>query len=326
MAGHVLERSNGQRFVMKGVTVYMLPFYVRDGSIPPELAAVTTPEYRDRSRVFSTIRSDGANAVRIPLSSAFYRWVAGAPGGQKGYLRHLRAVVEAAIHQHLVVDLTWWDSLGAGRQLPELYRQWLPMMGTVERMLAKVPGVVYEPFNEPHDIGWASWEQVSAGELRYWRQRLGYRGPLLLDTIDYSWSFDPRVATDLLRLDKHLNGSADVLFANHRYANASTCFCGAERREWQGGVGTYVGRFPILGTEYGNFDHQGPPQPRWDRQFLTYLSQHAIPHGLNGAMFFVWRWIDPNSMTTAGTARLTSWGRIVEQDVLSHRLAQSHRS
>ncbi len=88
------------------------------------------------------------------------------------------------------------------------------------------------------------------------------------------------------------------MFANHRYANASTCFCGAEQSSWQSEIGANVATFPILGTEYGWFNHQGAPHPTWNNQLFAYLAQPAVPAGLNGAIAFVWHWVDDNSMTT----------------------------
>jgi hypothetical protein len=31
--------------------------------------------------------------------------------------------------------------------------------------------------------------------------------------------------------------------------------------------------------------------------------------GFNGALIFVWNWVDPNTMTNLTTGKLTAWGK-----------------
>ena len=49
----------------------------------------------------------------------------------------------------------------------------------------------------------------------------------------------------------------------------------------------------------------------WGKSFLTYLKDKAIPSGFNGALIFVWNWVDPNSMTDPTTGKLTAWGAAI---------------
>lgn len=316
--GHLLVQPNGRRFVVKGVTVEALPFYRAGAVAGVQLAEVTGEDFRARDAIFRTLRAEGANTVRIPLGYDVYS--GDDSQGGAGYLRRLGDVVAAARAEHLIAILSWWDSLGAGANLPSRYRQWLPMMGAVERAFKGDPGVLYEPLNEPNHVDWTTWRAVMTGVVDYWRRDLRYRGPLILDTIDYSWSFDPASAIDLLALDTRLLGTADLLFANHRYANANPCFCGRELDDWVGSVGTSVSRFPILGTEYGAFDGHWNPHLAWNREFLRYVAERAIPDGLNGAVVFVYHWVDANALAVRGTSTPTAWGSIADSELLGRRM------
>ncbi len=319
VAGHLLRDDAGHRFVVKGVTVEAVPFYTDGGTSGPALGLLDT-EFAARDDVFRAVAAHGANTVRIPVSAGVY---AADPGA---YLARLEATVAAARARGLRVIVAWWDSLGASGDLSSQYRGWLPMMGVVARALSSDPGVVFEPLNEPNGISWATWREVVTALVRAWRVDIGYRGPLVLDTIDYSWAFDPASADAVMSLDGRLDGKPNILIANHRYADANTCFCGAEAASWEDAVGRYVGTYPILGTEYGAFNHEGPPQLTWNAQFLQHLTRTAIPGGLNGAVLYVWHWLDANTLAEPGTAGLTPWGRIGASELLSRSFGPAGRT
>jgi hypothetical protein len=318
--GSLLVDPSGHRVVLRGVTVYALPFYDDDGGrADPYLAATTTLIFRQRASVFAAIAAAGANVVRIPVSASSWAHDAYGIGGQQGYLARLQAIVEAAQQAGLRVIVAWWDASSVGSHLEADEPQSFPMMRSVEHAFRNDGGVAFEPLNEPHDVSWAAWQRVVDSDLQFWRHDLGYRGLLIVDTIDFSWSFDPAVATEVLATDGRLRGTGpDLVFANHRYANANPCFCGTEAAAWEAEVGRYVGTFPILGDEYGNFNAPYAPQPAWTAQFLAVVGSQAINRGMAGALAFVWNWVDPNSMTGHDAITLNSYGQEVERELLKH--------
>lgn len=309
----------GEREVLAGASLYVMPFYTAsDGGPDPALAATTERVYRDREAVLDRMRDVGVDTVRIPVARAGYERDVYGLGGREGYLDRLREVVGAAAERDLRVIVGWWDSHSTGRAWLDSYREVLPMMGEVRAALEPWPGVLYEPFNEPHEVSWQEWEQVMSDVVRYWREDLGHEGVLVLDTVDYSWSFSPGPARRLQRLDAGLReGAPQLVFANHRYANDAGCFCDEEQQEWVDEVGQHVDEFPVLGTEYGNWT--GPdftPDPRWNEQFAEHVVQRAVPDGMNGYVAFVWDWVDENSMTTDEGRTLRPWGQRVQDSVL----------
>lgn len=319
--GTTLRRAGGARFVVKGVEVYAVPFYA-DGSSPdPALARVTESAWTDRAAMFARIAATGANTVRIEVSLASYRDDVYGLGGAGGYLERIAGFVEAANAAGLEVILTWGDALGEHGAILSDYRGQLAMMRTVATMLRDDPDVVYEPYNEPNGISWSSWLSLIETTISYWRTTIGYAGPLIVDTPGYSWDFDLTDAVAVVDYDAGILGRADLLVANHLYPNHVTCFCGTVAAAWMDAVGQYTRQVPLIGTEYGVYDGTGPEQLGWGRELLDDLASTSIPGGLNGAVAFVWAWVDPDSMTDLATGALTPWGEVVRSELLARDLA-----
>lgn len=319
VVGNVLQ-ADGQRFVLAGTSAYVLPFYTDgEGGQDESLAQTTERGYRQREKMLDQMRRSGVNTLRIPVALSGYSKDVYGLGGQRGYLERLRGVVSAAAVRDIRTIVGWWDSHSVGAAWLTTYRDSFPMMRDVREALAPWPGVMYEPFNEPHDVTWDQWAPVMEDVITFWREELSYDGVLLIDTIDYSWSFEPEMARRVQGHDARLRAAGPaVVFANHRYANERTCFCEQEKASWQEEVGQYVDEFPIAGTEYGRWT--GPeftPQDLWNVEFARHASRVAVPAGLNGYVSFVWDWVDENSMTDDDGQQLNAYGRLVTDEVFA---------
>jgi hypothetical protein len=316
--GTVLQ-ADGERFVMAGASAYLLPFYTSEqGGVDEALQETTERSYREREQVVAEMRRSGVNTLRIPVARSGYEEDVYGIGGKDDYLQRLRNIARVASEHDIRLVIGWWDSHSVGAQWLDTYQDVFPMMRDVREALRPWPSVVYEPFNEPHDVTWEQWEPVMEDVVRFWREDLDYSGVLLLDTINYSWSFDPDVATRMLELDAELlDGPSTVLFANHRYANDQPCFCGEELATWQEEVGRHAEDFPLVGTEYGRWT--GPdfePQDQWNAEFAAHIADEAIPGQFNGYIAFVWDWVDENTMTEDEGAQLNEYGQMVTDVVL----------
>jgi hypothetical protein len=319
VVGNLLE-AGGKRWITRGVVDYVLPFYAaQSGKADSTLRSFTDADYRERIRIFAAMQRDGVNTVRIPLALSEYKNDVYSLGGTKGYMQRLLSTIRAAEASGLRIILCWWDSLGWGKQLTGRYKSLFSMMSAVEKALGDDPSVLYEPYNEPNGINWVMWQKIMIATIREWRTVIGYRGPLILDTIAYSWAFAPQRATILEKLDSVLLGRhSQLVFANHRYPDEDTCFCGNNESAWTRSVERWVTAYPILGTEYGLFVDGFSAQPRWMMQFSSFLFSSAIPTGLNGAVFFVWSWVDPNSLTSGNHVTLSVYGKSVLRNAWPH--------
>jgi hypothetical protein len=270
-----------------------------------------------------SMREQGFNTVRIPLT--WQTSVMRAYGYEpEQYARKVEKLVREADKLGLHVILCWFDSTSMGADLLHHYRDAFPAFSEVYDRVRDVPGVLLEPFNEPNDMEWSSWSTIMGGTVDFLRKKLKYRGVLVVDTINYSWAFSPGPVSALQTQDRQaLESDPQLLFANHRYANERTCFCGADKDQWEKDVGVFARQFPLLGGEYGNFNDGMGPTPRWVDEILDYLVGTSVPNGLNGVLAFLWHWNDQNTMTTDDGRTLTPFGTQVVNAL--HELPESLR-
>jgi hypothetical protein len=310
--GNLLKHGNGSRYVMKGASVHFVEQY-NDAT----QQKYTLADWNNRDAILLKMRAMGMNTIRIPLTHTVYD--SAQIRSKAAWLDRLAGIVDTAEAYDMNVVFSWWDGDTDAANWPNTYTTLFPMLTDLVGRLGNRPRVMYEPWNEPNHVTWAQWQNPTRQTIAKLRS-LGYTGVIIVDTINWSWSFDPAEAQAVLDFDAGLRGGApNILVSNHRYANTSTCFCGAELSAWQGEIGSQLGRFPIAGLEYGYFNNPYGPTPLWNQQFLQYAAQTATPAGLNGAMAFIWDWVDQNTMVTADGERtnLTQWGGIYRDSFLA---------
>jgi hypothetical protein len=310
--GHLLRRTPESRFVFKIATVYFLPFYNdQQGGADPSLEAATSRLYDSRRAVLERLRGLGANTIRVPLGSG--PWQARDDvydvGGSTGLVERFAEVVKTADELGMLVMPSWWDATSSSIDFAASYRTSFPMMKAIAERVASFDNVVYEPWNEPRASEWEPWAKAMTATIEFFREELGYRGLLVLDTIDYSWSFSPSWARRLQGVDRAILGYPNLAFANHRYANESTCFCDGVLAAWQEEVGAHVDNFPIVGTEYGYWNRDWLPSPTFSTQLVDHLVE-MTRRGFGGYGAFTWFWLDPNTMTKNDLTTLTPFGEI----------------
>ena len=296
--GNILRASDGSRYVIKGVAAYLMPFTTAAGGGPdPAIAEVSAMDFANRDQIFAAMRAIGINTVRIPVGQQALNGDPYGLGGTAGYVQRLSEIVRSADGAGLRVIVGWWDSMGEGSSWPAQAAQDFGLMGQVVGALRSDPNVLFEPWNEPNGVTWGQWLTTMTATLGQFRTVFGYRGVLFIDTVNWSWDFDPAEARLLQAVDAGLNaGRSDLVFANHRYANGNSCFCGQEAASWQSEIGQYVSTFPIVGTEYGYWNGpQSSTEPTWNLQLLSALAA-KVSAGFNGYSDFVWDWVDPNTM------------------------------
>ena len=309
--GRLVDTSD-ERVVLFGSTLYAFPFYLADGWIDWPVMIESRRNVEHLDEVLDRMAELGLDTIRVPLGTEAWEEHIYALTTEEWLDRIDRIVAEAA-ERDIHVVFTWWDALTRGSEWPQRYEESFRFMRAVDERVGDQPNVMIEPMNEPRQITWDDWIEATSATVRFWREDLGYDGVLILDTIDWSWSFDADAADELLDLDAELLGEPNLLFAIHRYANDRTCFCDDERDQWERNVGQYIDEYPIIVTEVGNVNEGFPPQPQWVDQFVDHLVTDGVDNGLNGVLAFTWRWQDENSMTEADTVTLTSFGsRIIE--------------
>jgi hypothetical protein len=294
--GNELENGNGQRFVVKGVNV--------EAGRDLSCAFNTNTDYSNlkSGQLVAAFQNLGINAIRLNISSNNVRSGFQFPGGV-GYIQALQDYInilgKAGIYT-MVSDHDYTNS-----PLSNYQNSW-PVF---DQLIANNQGNPYfllNPYNEPNNVSWGQWLGYMTNTINHFRSK-GYTNPIVLDTIGWSWAFDPASADQILALD------GNVVFSNHRYPNGKSNWTTMDMSSHISGVFQYASQYPILSGEHGWDLSQGgyvtgQSYPGWLDPMLDYMVNTAIPQGYNGAFAWAWDWCDNNSLTQGNGLGLNAHG------------------
>jgi Cellulase (glycosyl hydrolase family 5) len=287
--GNRILDSEGHRFVVKGVT---LPYGTFAGG---DVAGLGERNFAAARSDLRRVRALGANTARIMVTPQV--------GADPAALARLRRTVGWARDAGLVVELV---NAFAGP------RESLPWVARLARMFGADPGVWYEPMSEPNCAplrptcgDWRVWRREQGAYIRAIRAA-GARAPIVVNTP--SWS------ATLAGIDAFALGDRNVVYGVHAYANDRTAFAaGEEERAW----GHASRDHAVVVDEVGSWN--GPERANseaWLAGLIPFVRDWVAKRGGAGAVAFVWRWSDPNTMT-APDGRLTSWGSLFTRGFLA---------
>ncbi len=248
---------------------------------------------------FDRIASWRASAVRIPLSQAGWLGRRCAPGT---YARMVDRVVERinARGMYAILDLHWSDAAGrapcdfgcpSGQQ-PMPDAESLRFWKQVAARYANRAGVVFDLYNEPHDVSWDCWRDggcivQSSTTNPFTRRPVAYRAvgmQQLYDTVrstgannlvlvaGLNWAYD------LSGIDRGyaLRGH-NIVYDTHVYTRWHST-----EADWDEHFGLLSDRYPLISTELGSIDCSSDVTAR----LLTYLIRRGIS-------WTVWSWNSP---------------------------------
>lgn len=283
--GRILA-PDGARFVVKGVTI---PYGTFAGGDAKGLGTLN----------FLTVRSDlrrlrglGVNTIKILVTPK---------PGDRDQMSRLRTVVRHARGQGFVVEI------GAAFTGFESARDLMRELASTYR---RDPYVWLQPMNEPNcPIGrpvpscfdWLLWQRQQRALIKTIRAQ-GMTSPVVINTPGYSAA--------LSRIDTYPLGDDGVVWGVHRYANVKVTFDDLdrvdERRAW---ADRSIDRAVIVDTVGSRAAKEFEPLSPWVAGFLDFVSDWVREEEGSGAIGFVWRWYDDNTMTRPSGA-LTPWGRL----------------
>jgi hypothetical protein len=197
----------------------------------------------------------GANVVRIALNQDF--WLAGAARHDPGYAARVDQNVAWAngAGMDVVLDLHWSDrgdlaEPNPGQQLmadDNSLRFW----SEVAARYQENPRVLFELYNEPHDVSWQLWQRGGMTE-EGWRaagmqalydavRATGATNLVIVGGLD--WAFD------LSGVPTHPIAGYNLVYATHAYD-----FAGKNTPlDWARSFAALAEQAPIFVTEFGDF-------------------------------------------------------------------------
>jgi hypothetical protein len=285
VAGTRLADSRGNTVRLQGVNI-------------PSLEWSSVGEHVEES-IDAAIGIWKANLIRLPLSQD--RWFGKESPGKPGDagVSH-RALVDRLVNRiaaqggYVLLDLHWSDAGEWGRHvgqhsMPDDHS--LAFWAEVSERYKGNAAVLFDLYNEPHDVSWEVWEKGGLVEERNEDPSRGlhlrYHSPgmqALLDTVRASgarnvvvaggldWAYDLRGVVEGHALqDKKVNG---VLYGTHLYP---------WKKDWDKHVTPAIGHVPVFVGEVGTKPwkagdpaHENVYTPEWAGKVLAYIQTNRL--------------------------------------------------
>ena len=208
---------------------------------------------------FQGIRSWHANIVRIPINESF--WYSGAANYDPDY----RALVDSTVKRaheaglSVILDLHFSDQGSAARKAYTLEpladaNHAVPFWKEVATAYKNDPKVLFEMYNEPHDVSWDAWlngamVQDTSGTY----QGVGYQQ--LYDAIRSTGAENIVIANglnwgyDLSGVATHMIKGYNVMYGTHVYDWPEK-----QPGAWDAGFGYLAARAPVMIGEFGTMN------------------------------------------------------------------------
>lgn len=298
--------DTGPRARMLGVNVWGVPCNDQ------WTADFANGQWANRATVVNTIKAWGANVVRLRLNASSYEAQSFALTKAQ-YLDRVQGWVDQITNAGMYTMICWWDAHDQKNVLKTEYSKMLPMMRDVYTRLGDRQSVLYEPFNEPNGVTWAEWQQAARPTVQYWRETIGYKGPLVMDTIGWSHGYDDAQMSSLETFDSGLSGMGgkhQIVFARHDYGDETTYNYVWNSANWKAATGGTAVNHVLFETEFGNYNFSTgagtSSGAAWTSGAVGYFANGAFTERSNyaGAVAFLFGpWQDGNSAESNGMTR-----------------------
>ncbi len=279
VAGTHVVNDKGERVRLRGVNAASLEWN-------------STGEGHILQTVEVAVRDWHCNVVRIPLAQD--RWFGKAPEQKDdgvAYRALVRQVVDRCVGLggYAMLDLHWNDAGEWGKNIGQHVmpdRNSVAFWKECANAYKNEPGVIFDLYNEPHDVSWDQWlkggsvtekdqktrqertfDAVGMQELLDVVRATGAKNLVVVGGLD--WSYDLAGILDGRQL-KDPDGQG-VIYANHAYP-----FKGDTVKKWIGKLETASRSLPIIVTEFGSDPKGGAglTGADWVRQVVAALQSH----------------------------------------------------
>ncbi len=233
------------------------------------------------------------NIIRLPLSQD--RWFGKAPeqnDGGKAYRALVKQIVTQCSTQHcyIILDLHWSDCNEWGKNIGQ---HSMPDLNSVAfwksfaPIYANNPAVLFDLYNEPHDVSWDVWlhggwitdkpnrrdqvakkyQCVGMQEMLDTVRATGAKNVVIAGGLDWAYDFSGILAGRQLS-DPNGNG---VIYASHCYDNKHESVYA-----WIAKMEIATARLPVIVSEFGG--NSGPSKVVPDDNWLLHVLQAIQEH------------------------------------------------
>jgi endoglucanase len=303
IVGTKILNSKGQPVLLRGVNVASLE-WTSDG------------QGHILQTVNTAIHDWHAQIIRLPLTQD--RWFGKTPEQHDGGMAY-RELVQEIVNTcstnrcYIILDLHWSDCNEWGKHIgqhsmPDLNS--VTFWENVAPLYANNPAVLFDLYNEPHDVSWDVWlhggiitdkpntragkrnpqtyEAVGMQRLLDAVRATGAKNVAVIGGLDWAYDFSGILAGRQLA-DPHGNG---VIYANHCYDNK-----GDSVDTWVAKMAEASAKLPVIVTEFGGTSgpSQVVPSDDWLLHVLHVLQAHQ------------WSWTAWDLHPHAGPTLISDW-------------------
>lgn len=223
---------------------------------------------------FAKIASWKANVVRIPLNQGF--WLSDSSEYAAGYAATIDQAIQwaRAAGLDVILDLHWSDRGKIGTTGTQQKMADARSVTMWQQVAAKYRGdgrVMFELYNEPHDIDWSTWQK--GGDTGEGWTAVGMQ--TLYDAIRGAGADNVvfigglRYAFDLSGVPSHEIAGYNIVYATHPYNQGDK-----QPPSWDAAFGNLAATHPLVATEFG--DTSGACGDGYSSQFIAYADSHQM--------------------------------------------------
>jgi len=289
----------------------------------PSLEWTNSGEGHILQTVKTAIQNWHVNIIRLPLAQD--RWF-GKTREQKddgvSYRALVREIVETCATQgcYIMLDLHWsdcgeWGTNIGQHSMPD--RNSVTFWRDCSYRFKNHPAVLFDLYNEPHDVTWDVWlnggtvkdrASMRRGGLSRTYQAVGMQ--TLLDTVratgaknvvvagGLDWAYDfSGILNGIQLFDREGNG---VIYANHNYNMK-----GDTVDAWIAKMEKATAKVPVIVSEFGGSG--GPHRRTWGRRPANPSGDDWLLHVLQALKDHNWSWTAWCFHPTAGPPMLSDW-------------------
>jgi endoglucanase len=239
--------------------------------------------YEDLSRIAAW----KANVVRFSLNQSF--WLDSAKGAL--YQAYVDRAVKwtLSLGMDVILDLHWLtmgQTNSSDSNSPTFWTQ-------VAKKYANDGRVMFELFNEPHDISQAQWKSDMTGLYNAVRNAGGAKNLVLIGGLDWAFNLSANSVGGVTGagLPGNAISGTNIAYVTHPYS-----FKAAGSAQWDPAFGALAATYPIIATEFGNANTQTAGgsftcDPNFYNSMTTYFAGKNIG-------WTAWAWFVDRGVTT----------------------------
>ena len=210
--------------------------------------------------------------VRLPIGQTYYLYY-------ESYRKDIANIVATtkALGMYLILELHGYDANNLNEEQPDPSST-PGFWGQVATSFGSETHVLFDIWNEPHNVPWSTWKTNAEQIIRAIRGAGANDTLIVVGGLDYAYDLTP-----LLDANNRISGLGPIIYSTHPYPLKSDPPSMAA--EWDAKFGSIANLVPVIIGEYGVDDSSTPPQGLGDKtkahNWMTALHQYIDAHQLS---------------------------------------------